>query len=155
MLIVPTTLSVVSSKIGRRCEFVFAENVDQFFVSSIYISKCNMDARNHNIFRFRIAEIEHVVDHLFFIGFDDTASWLTSTIVRSSDSCHSWLFVAFGSTRRTRRMISENVNDNKYKWCHDLDEKIDDRSITKRHLLCMQCSHRLWCDLPKDNNKYR
>ena len=44
--------------------------------------------------------------------------------------------------------------DDEYKWGHNLDVQVDDRSITKRHLFGMQCSHRLWCDLPEDNDQY-
>ena len=32
-----------------------------------------MNSWYHNIFRFRIAKIKYVIDHLFFVRFDDTA----------------------------------------------------------------------------------
>ena len=51
----------------KTCELIFAENGDQLFVSIIYFCECNVNAGNHNIFCVGIAEIEHVVDHLFFV----------------------------------------------------------------------------------------
>ena len=54
----------------QPCEFIFTENVNQLFICAVYICKCYVNAGNHNIFCVGIAEIEHVVDHLFFVWFD-------------------------------------------------------------------------------------
>ena len=51
---------------------VFAENIDQFFISRIYIGKCDVDTWNHDVFCIGIPEIKHIVDHFFLIRFDDT-----------------------------------------------------------------------------------
>ena len=46
---------------------VFAENIDQFFISRIYIGKCDVDTWNHDVFGIGIPEIKHIVDHFLFI----------------------------------------------------------------------------------------
>ena len=55
---------LVNRKTG---EFVFPEQVDQFVVTAVNISKSYVDTGNHDVFGNGITEIKHIVDHLFFI----------------------------------------------------------------------------------------
>ena len=50
---------------------IFAENIDQFLISGIYVCKRNIDSWNHDILCISISQIKYVVDHFLFIGFND------------------------------------------------------------------------------------
>ena len=56
----------------QPCEFIFAENVNQFFICAVYICKCYVNAGNHNIFSLRICKIKNIENHFFFNIFKHT-----------------------------------------------------------------------------------
>ena len=113
-----------------------------------------MNSWYHNIFRFRIAKIEYVIDHLFFVRFDDTA-FVADTYDRTEFGfCHLFISGIRIDVKNAENDIRQRIDD-KYKWCHDFDVQIYGRSITKRHLFRMQCSHGLWRNLSEENDQYR
>ena len=57
-------------KNGKTGKLIFTENLDQLIVSIVYIGKCNVNTGNHDIFCVGVSQVKHVIDHLFFIGFD-------------------------------------------------------------------------------------
>ena len=64
---------VLAVLINRQtCELILAENIDQLIIGGFYIRKGNMYSWNHDILGCGISKIKHIVDHFFFVGFNDT-----------------------------------------------------------------------------------
>ena len=137
----------------QPCEFIFAENVNQFFICAVYICKCYVNAGNHNIFSFCISEIYHIVDHFFLFGFDNA--------VFMADIYDSTKFIlghgAFVVIRIYAQNEKNNVGqtiDNEDERCHDLHKYMDDWCVYQRYLLSVDGSHCLRCNLTEKQNRY-
>ena len=132
----------------KSCEFVFTENINQFIEGTIDISKCNMYARNHNVFRLGIAEIEYVVDHLFFIRLDYTIFMADIHNGTKFFFCHSFIRRIRIYAKDQHDSAGKQVNDENDR-SHDCHKKLDDRNIAKRKLLSVDRCIILRCDLSK------
>ena len=125
---------------------VCTENIDQFFVSIVYVGKSYIDTGNHDVLGICISEIENVVDHFFFVGFNDTI--LVADIHDGTE-----LFLGHGfvdSIRIYMQDVQEKSGyqiDHKDHGCHESHQKMNDSDITQGKLFGIKCCIVFWCDL--------
>ena len=107
-----------------------------------------MYARNHNVFRLGIAEIEYVVDHLFFIRLDYTIFMADIHNGTKFFFCHSFIRRIRIYAKDQHDSAGKQVNDENDR-SHDRHEKLDDRNIAKGKLLSVDRCIILRCNLSK------
>ena len=54
----------------KPSELIFPEDIDQLFIGVLHICKCHMYPGYHDVLGVGVPQVEHVVDQLFFAGFD-------------------------------------------------------------------------------------
>ena len=73
-----------------------------------------MNSWYHNIFRFRIAKIKYVIDHLFFVRFDDTAFVADIYDRTEFGFCHLFISGIRIDVKNAENDIRQRIDD-KYK----------------------------------------
>ena len=142
---------LINRKTGKS---VGSENIDQFFVSIVYVGKCYIDTGNHDVLGICISEIENVVDHFFFVGFNDTI--LVADIHDGTE-----LFLGHGFVDSIRIYMQDVQEKSGYQiyhkdhGCHESHQKMNDSDITQGKLFGIKCCIVFWCDLSEYQDRNR
>ena len=138
----------------ETCEFILAEDLDQFIIGGFHICKSNMDSRHHDVLGCGISKIKHIVDHFLFVGFNDAVLMAyihdgTEFFLRHGFACRIRVY-----THQTHHTSGKEIDDKDHR-CHDGHKKFKDRDIAEGDLFRVNGCVVLGGDLAEDQDQNR
>ncbi len=119
---------------GETCVHGLPEDGEHFLEGGFHVHGDHVDPGHHDVLGQRIGEIEHIVDHLFLLGFDDAA--LVAHVHIGAELClgHGGDLLAGVDVQQAQDSVGHFVHHEDYGG-HDLHQAVYDAAVGQRDFI--------------------